>query len=893
MTHFNTYEMPVESREVVPTKPSSSIKAGSMEELKDSWRQFSTNASFATADENEHFHQRRMENLAWRLMSIKAGVEERKTSLINEMGGDAEHACAQPLEVPLQVQRREREERSEVLFGQVRGRSKSNPMLMAMAPELQSSKVVTPPMSNVSSMSALDVLLDGDEVHVEANSRRRSASMSEPHRKFERAGGALGKGVLCMEYSDSGTGDFRSPSFMVNSNKGGGISPLRYKSHTIADGKQPLPDCLPGVRSFGTDDATTLTVTMDDVLTGLEVDLIYVCMHHYDAVMRRAVFRNVSSDNKIAIARAHSFTVDFESTTKAFHIVQLSGSWARERMVVESKVTQGCQSFGSMRGVSSHQHNPFAVLTMGPPQEEEGECRGFSLVYSGNFLFEVELDDMGRLRANMGIHPLGFGWNLNPGSSFNTPEAILIRSSKGLGGMSRVLHRLVLDRLIMPNWSDADPYNPPILLNSWEAKYFNVNHTGIVDMARQARKIGADLLVLDDGWFGNRSDDRSSLGDWVPNLIKFPFGLDGLAREVNELGIKFGIWVEPEMVSESSMLYQQHPDWCLHVPGRAKGIGRYQLVLDLSRSDVRDYLFDQLAALLDSANIEYVKWDMNRPLTEIFSQRPREASSMDENVWQAETGHRFVLGVYELQMRIMTSFPHVLLENCASGGGRFDMGMLFYSPQIWCSDNTDALTRMRIQYGTSLAYPARCIGAHVSCVPNHITGNYTRARTRAYMAMCGTFGYELDVAAVSPKEVELFKENSEVYRAIAPIIRRGDLYRLWNPFKVNFASWMYVSRDQTEAVVFAFSMGSDHWSNVVPRLVLNGLRSDWEYIVSEPMPNNMAQQSGNLMIIETEIPVYQLGYATVALTGSMLMHAGLPIKFYTLDDSVLFVLRRS
>jgi alpha-galactosidase len=421
----------------------------------------------------------------------------------------------------------------------------------------------------------------------------------------------------------------------------------------------------------GKDDTTTLTITMEDELTGLEVDLVYVCMHNYDAITRRAVFRNTTTDKNISISRAHSFTVDFESTTSAFHLVQLSGSWARERMVVESKVKHGVQSFGSIRGVSSHQHNPFAVLTMGPPREEEGETRGFALIYSGNFLFEVELDDMGRLRVNMGIHPHGFGWNLNPGSEFNTPEAVLVRSSKGLGGMSRALHRLILDRLIMPNWSDADSHAPPILLNSWEAKYFNVNHTGIVDMARQARRIGADLLVLDDGWFGNRSDDQSSLGDWVPNLIKFPHGLDGLAREVNAIGIKFGIWVEPEMVSESSSLYRTHPDWCLHVPGRSRGIGRYQLVLDLSRADVRDHLFAQLSALLDSANIEYVKWDMNRPLTEVFSQRPRvNVQEGDQhNVWQAETTHRFVLGVYELQSRVTTAFPHVLLENCASGGG--------------------------------------------------------------------------------------------------------------------------------------------------------------------------------------------------------------------------------
>ncbi|KAJ1430460.1 Melibiase-domain-containing protein [Ochromonadaceae sp. CCMP2298] len=537
-------------------------------------------------------------------------------------------------------------------------------------------------------------------------------------------------------------------------------------------------------------------------------------------------------------------SIDFEATSMPFHLVQMSGSWGRERSIVETRLSQGMRSFGSCKGVSGHAHNPFMAITLGAPSETTGEVRAFSFIYSGNYLMEAEVSEMGRLRCNVGINPMGLQWHLTPGQVFSTPEVVMVRSSEGLGGMSRSLHRLFLDRLLPRNWSDA---LPPILLNSWEAKYFHVNHSNIVEMATQASKIGINLIVLDDGWFGKRENDTCSLGDWVADLAKFPLGIKGLAEDVNAAGCKFGIWFEPEMVSEDSMLYTSHPDWYLHVPGRPRQLGRNQMVLDLSRAVVVDYLFHSLAAILGTANVEYVKWDMNRPLTEVYSAAPDMGDA-----WQAEVSHRYVLGVYQLMDRVTTAFPHILLENCASGGGRFDPGMLYYSPQIWCSDNTDALIRMKIQYGTSLAYPARSIGAHVSTVPNHITGSTTRLRTRGFVAMCGTFGYELDISTASAKDLMAWEAQINLYRALSPTIRWGDLYRLWDPFKVNLASWMYVSRDKSQAVVFAFSMNSDHWSNLVPRLLLQGLLPDAEYEITEPMPNNITQASGNLMIIETE-----------------------------------------
>ena len=725
-----------------------------------------------------------------------------------------------------------------------------------------------------------------DDPRVESNTMRH-------HRRslFGRKKGLLGKGTLCMEYSDLGTGDFRAPSFQVACPNGSVITPVRYQAHRIVEGKIEIPNFMPGIRGTP-EDSTTLIVTMFDEVSGLELDLYYVCLHNYDAIARRTVFRNRQSHSSSGderpklIQRAHSVTVDFESSNSPFHLVQLSGSWARERHIVETKLRQGMHTFGSNRGVSSHQQSPFAIITSGPPDENHGEAKAFSLVYSGNFVVEAELSEMGRLRFNMGINPMGFAWHLEPGQSFHSPEVLMVRSDEGLGGISRVQHKIILNHLIPPNWSDT---KPPIILNTWEAKYFGVTHDNVVEMALDAVKVNADLLVLDDGWFGVRDDDTSSLGDWTPNPVKFPFGLRKLAWDINQYGVKFGLWIEPEMVSTNSNLYRQHPDWCLHVPGLAKQIGRNQLVLDLSRKEVREYLYESLHNLLSSANIAYIKWDMNRPLTEVFSQRTVEADYAQ--VWQAETSHRFVLGVYELMSKLRAAFPQVLFEHCASGGGRFDLGMLYFSPQIWTSDNTDAVARMKIQYGSSLCFPVRCIGAHISEIPNHITGNTTRAKTRAMVAMCGTFGYEMDLSSSTPKEILMYRDFSYVYLGVAPIIRYGSLYRLWDPFKVSFASWMYVSEDKKQAVVFCFSLNSDHWSNLVPRLLLKGLDPNIEYEITEPLPNNIAQQAGNFKIIETDLSIYQLGHASVTLSGNHLMSAGLPIKFYTLDDSVMFVIK--
>ena len=415
----------------------------------------------------------------------------------------------------------------------------------------------------------------------------------------------------------------------------------------------------------------------------------------------------------------------------------------------------------------------------GEPREEEGVVYGFGLVYSGNHLFEAHQNEVGRVRVSSGINPTNFVWHLEHGESFQTPECLLVHSSSGLGGMSRTFHSVVRQHLVPPKWTDVCC---PVLVNSWEAMYFDVSHDAIVHMAAQAKKLGIELVVLDDGWFGQRHSAETSLGDWFANQKKFPYGIRGTCQAVNSLGMKMGIWFEPEMISAVSALYADHPEWCLHVPGRPSQRGRNQLVLDMGRADVQDYLFDAISAILRAANISYVKWDMNRYLTEVFSVALPASR-------QGEVAHRFIMGTYKLLKRITAAFPDVLLESCSGGGGRFDFGMLYYSPQIWTSDNTDAMCRLKIQYGTSLAYPAQTMGSHFSTCPNHITMSSSRARTRTLVALCGTYGFELslDDSELPLDAKEEIREHIKLHKSLRSIVRCGNLYRLWSPLPARCA----------------------------------------------------------------------------------------------------------
>ena len=725
----------------------------------------------------------------------------------------------------------------------------------------------------------------------------------------------VGKNTACMEFSDHGTGDYRSPSFMLRySSDGSTLSPMVYESHRIVPGKPPVPEPLPHVRECATpatasgsasDEpaATTLVITMVDKHTGMRVDLHFTAMHHLEVVVRRAVVRNpAGSGQRVELLRLMSATVDFDVPLHSYWLTQLNGSWARERSVCHTQLHQGKHGFGSLRGTSSHQHSPFVAISEGlsAPSEEHGDVYGFTLVYSGSFEAEAEVVDVGRLRVNMGLQSLGFCWTLEPGAEFSSPECVCVFSSAGLGRMSRQLHALVREHVIPPAWRHVPM---PVLVNTWEAEYFAVTHDSVVAMARAAKQLDVEMIVLDDGWFGERHDATSSLGDWFPNSQKFPFGIRGLARDVVAEGMLLGLWIEPEMVSTNSTLFAQHPDWCLHVPGRLKHEGRNQLVLDLTRPEVRGHIFEQIAAILRTADIAYVKWDMNRHLTEAFS-------VVVPSHRQGEVMHRYTLGVFELHRMFTTAFPHIRFEGCSGGGGRFDLGMLYYCPQIWCSDNTDALMRMKIQHGSSFVFPALTIGAHYSIVPNHITQGVTRKRTRALVAMCGTFGYELDLRKVPPLERQVYRRQVAAHKLVSPIVRDGDLYRLWDPFAVPYCAWMYVkhaaparSRSAAggpsavegyavEAAVFAFNMESTFWSTLTPRLVLRGLATDALYDVSEPLPNNRMQKTGTLEVVRTPTDVYQLGAACVRMHGATLMSVGIPVRFLTQDDSLLFLLQK-
>ena len=723
-------------------------------------------------------------------------------------------------------------------------------------------------------------------------------------------GERIGKNMGLLEVSDMGTGDYRQPSFVVEySDDGSTISPLVYRSHEIVTGKAPMPAPMPHVRARaapppppgapptsppdaadGPIAATTLIVTLVDVHTGLLVDAHFTAMHDLEVIVRRLRVRNATTQ-VVRLRRCMSATLDFDVPLHNYWMTQLDGSWARERHVCHRQLQQGLSAFGSQRGTSSHQHSPFVAISEGhaPPEEDHGHVYGFALVYSGNFLAEAEVVDVGRLRVNMGVQPSGFTWHLAPGDDFSTPECACVFSAAGLGRMSRQFHSLVREHIIPPTWRHVPC---PVLCNTWEAEYFNVSHDSVVAMARAARAVGVEMIVLDDGWFGERHDATSSLGDWAPNAGKFPFGIRGLAHEVNAEGMAFGLWIEPEMVSTNSKLYEAHPDWCLQVPGRTRHEGRNQLVLDMSRVEVREHVFESIAVTLRSANVVYVKWDMNRHLTEAFSVAlpPHR---------QGEILHRYTLGVYDLHDRFVSAFPNVRFEACSGGGGRFDLGILYYCPQVWASDNTDALMRMKIQHGTSYVFPAMTAGSHYSVVPNHITQGYARKRTRALVAMCGTFGYELDLRRCGDDADAICRQVS-AHKLVHPIVRDGDLFRLWDPFRVNYCAWAYVLREKlpsgrtvaTKAAVFAFNRSSTFWSNLLPRLQLRGLEPSALYEVREPLPNNRMQKSGTLEVVRTPGPVHQLGAECVRMHGATLMNVGIPLRFLSADDSLLFLLQR-
>lgn len=619
-----------------------------------------------------------------------------------------------------------------------------------------------------------------------------------------------------LEYPSYGTGDFRNDCLRVAYADGSQVTDLKYVSHEIKEGKYGL-EGLPAMYQ-GEENVQTLEVVLQDVYKKLEVILYYGVFENLDVITRACKIVNKGED-KVNLLRAYSMCLDFNN--KDMDFVHFYGRHAMERIMERTPLHHGIQSVGSRRGFSSHQHNPFVVLCAHDAGEDHGNCYGASFVYSGNFAAEAEVTQADCTRMTMGIHDAQFQFELQPQESFTAPEVMLSFSSEGLGTLSRNYHKAIRYHICRGKYKTA---RRPILINNWEATYFNFNTEKLLDIAREAKKLGIEMLVMDDGWFGKREDDVSGLGDWFVNEKKLGGKLKDLVDGVNEIGLKFGIWFEPEMISEDSDLYRAHPDWALKIPGRAPTRGRQQLVLDFSREDVRTYIFDRMCEILESSDIEYIKWDANRHLTDVWSALlPAER--------QGEVFHRFILGLYDFLEKITQRFPNVLFEGCSGGGGRFDAGMMYYHPQIWCSDDTDAVERLEIQYGTSFAYPVSTMGAHVSVCPNHQTGRSVSMKTRGVVAMSGTFGYELDITKLSEEDKQTVKEQIEAFKKYYDLIQNGDYYRLTDDGRKSpFVAWEFVSADKKEALLNVVVLRTKA-NPILHTVYARGLEADMMYQV--------------------------------------------------------------
>ncbi|KGM97999.1 alpha-galactosidase [Clostridium novyi A str. 4552] len=620
--------------------------------------------------------------------------------------------------------------------------------------------------------------------------------------------------TLPQEYPAYGTSDFRTPAYQIQLNDGTTISDLKYKSHRIFKGKNQLKE-LPATYTIGENDAETLEIEAYDEMLKLQVNLYYTVYEELNVLTRSSKFLNLSNEN-IKILRALSCSVDFKDDK--FDLMHLTGAWARERHIERIPIGTNSAVIESKRGASSHQQNPFIALLRKDADEQHGEVYGFNFVYSGNFTAQAEVDQFKTCRVSMGINPFDFSWLLQSKEQFQTPEVVMVYSNEGIGKMSRTYHTLYRTRLCRGAFREKER---PILVNNWEATYFKFDDKKLLDIAREGKKLGIELFVLDDGWFAKRDNDRCSLGDWYENKSKLTKGIKGLAEDINDLGLKFGLWIEPEMVSPDSELYRLHPNWCLHVNNRRRSESRNQLILDFSREDVCNYIIDTLTSILSSSNIGYIKWDMNRNMTEVGSELlPPER--------QRETAHRYILGLYKVMNTLVTKFPNILFEGCAGGGGRFDPGILYYMPQIWTSDNTDAIARLKIQYGTSIVYPPIMMTSHVSAVPNHQVGRITPLKTRGDVAMAGNLGYELDLTKLDDEEKNKIKKQIQDYKEIRRLVQFGDLYRLISPFKENKASWMIVSKDKKEFIVYFYRMLMEPNAEF-ERLKLSGINPSKKY----------------------------------------------------------------
>ena len=621
--------------------------------------------------------------------------------------------------------------------------------------------------------------------------------------------------TLPQEYPVWGSGDFRSPLMTLRSEDGTAGCAPRYRSHEIRRGKYAL-EGLPAVHAAD-GEAETLSLELYDERLGLSLTLLYGVLEDADIITRSVIAENCGAQT-LRLGRLQSACLDF--TGGDFDLISFPGRYALERQFDRRPLGRGVWSAGSRRGYSSHQYNPLVILCESETTESAGRAWAMQLVWSGGFLAEAERDQLCQTRLGLGMDEVQMDYLLAPGERITAPEAILTYSAAGLERLSHNLHRCLNRHVRRGEYREA---RTPILLNSWEASYFDFTGERLLALAEKAKALGVEMLVMDDGWFGARRDDKSSLGDWTVNEKKLGMPLGELVRRVNGLGLKFGIWMEPEMISEDSELYRAHPDWALIIPGQAPVRSRSQLVLDLSRADVRDHIFRAICSVLDSAPIEYLKWDLNRSIADVYSHAAPD---------QGRVLYRNMLGVYELLEKVCARYPSLLIEGCSGGGGRFDAGILHYCPQIWCSDNTDAIDRLFIQYGTSFGYPAAAVGSHVSICPNHQTSRSVPLSTRGIVAAAGTFGYELDPAHLTEEECEEVRRQIRAYCADAPLVREGLYYRLSDPAKEAWCVWAFVSEDRSRAL-FSAVLREGHANECARYVRLRGLTSGARYRVRE------------------------------------------------------------
>lgn len=638
--------------------------------------------------------------------------------------------------------------------------------------------------------------------------------------------------ALPQEFPCPGTGDYRSTAISVRNTDGSYSCDLRFKGYEIRKGKYSLPG-LPAVYADD-DESETLEVYLEDSVTKVQAVLLYGVLPEKDIITRSVKIIN-HGENKIEVFQAASACLDFLAGT--YDLITFYGRHAMERNFQRMPVTHGKHVIESRRGTSSHQYNPALILADPDTNETSGNCYGMAFVYSGGFHAEAEKDQFNQTRMMMGLSGYQFCYPLEKEETFVVPETVMTYSAEGLGTLSYNFHRCFRKNLCRGKYKEIER---PVLVNSWEADYFDFTGETIVKLGKSAAELGIDMLVLDDGWFGKRNDDNSGLGDWYVNEEKLGCTMGELIRQINEIGLKFGLWIEPEMISEDSDLYRKHPDWALKIPGRNPVRARNQLVLDFSRAEIRNEIFRQICSVLDQGNIEYIKWDMNRSLADIYSS---EASD------QGKVLYDYVLGVYDFLEKLRKRYPDVLIEGCSGGGGRFDAGMLYYTPQIWCSDNTDAVDRVNIQYGTSFIYPVSSMGSHVSAVPNHQTGRVTSLQTRGIVAMAGTFGYELNLGILPEEEKEEIKEQIQTFKKHEKLIHNGRYYRLSNPQREEIGAWEFVSDDKKE-VLLNVVMLAIHGNMTVNYVKLQGLDPNGIYEEEES-----GRQFDGAALMEAGIPL--------------------------------------